>query len=64
MVAQFLQDESGQDMAEYALLLTLIGAVALVALVMTGGGVTNILSKISDKLFDQMKYSQPQKQLA
>ena len=50
MLTEFLCDESGQDMTEYTLLLTLIGAVVIVFLVMMSGGVNNILSKIANTM--------------
>jgi len=48
MIMGFLRDKRGQDMAEYSLLLTLIGAVVLVFVIMMGGGVSNIMSKITN----------------
>ena len=39
-------DEDGQGLAEYALILALIAIVAIVALIFLGGQVSGILSKV------------------
>ena len=40
------RDEEGQGLAEYALILTLIAIVAVVALIFLGGQVKTILSNV------------------
>jgi pilus assembly protein Flp/PilA len=40
------QDEEGQGLAEYALILALIAIVAIVALLFLGGAVSNILHAV------------------
>ena len=50
MVIRFLRDESGQSMAEYALLLTLIGLVAVFFLWTMGGSVNQIFAKVIKRL--------------
>jgi pilus assembly protein Flp/PilA len=42
----FVPDEEGQGLAEYALILSLIAIVAIVALVFLGGGVSTLLSTV------------------
>jgi len=42
--------EDGQGLAEYALILTLIAIVAIVALVFLGGQVSDILSVVGDSV--------------
>ena len=39
-------DEEGQGLAEYALILALIAIVAIIALIFLGGQVSTILSKV------------------
>lgn len=46
----FIQDEQGQDIVEYSLLLVLIGAAALFVLSSMGVSITQIFSKINTKL--------------
>jgi pilus assembly protein Flp/PilA len=43
-------DEEGQGLAEYALILALIAIIAIVALIFLGGQVSTILSKIGDSI--------------
>ena len=43
-------DEAGQGLAEYALILALIAIVAIVALIFLGGQVSTILSHVGDSL--------------
>lgn len=43
-------DEVGQGLAEYALILTLIAIVAIVALVFLGGNVSTILSNVGNSV--------------
>ena len=42
---QFLRDEAGQDIVEYSLLLTLIGATSLSVLTMVGINIGRIFDK-------------------
>ena len=44
------QDEDGQGLAEYALILALIAIVAIVALVFLGGQVSTILSQVGSSV--------------
>jgi pilus assembly protein Flp/PilA len=48
LVASFRhrEDEDGQGLAEYALILALIAIIAIVALIFLGGQVSTILSKV------------------
>lgn len=46
----FWQDEGGQDIVEYALLLVLIGAAALFVLTSMGTSISEIFSKINARL--------------
>ena len=50
MVKQFLQDEQGQDIVEYSLLLVLIGAAAVFILTAMGESISQIFSKINSRL--------------
>jgi pilus assembly protein Flp/PilA len=43
-------NEEGQGLAEYALILALIAIIAIVALIFLGGQVSTILSKIGDSI--------------
>ena len=46
LVARFSQDEEGQGLAEYALILALIAIVAIIALIFLGSQVKTILSTV------------------
>jgi len=46
----FVNDESGQDLLEYALLVALIALVAFGAVQLAGGQVNRIFTDIKDKL--------------
>ncbi len=50
MIKQFINDESGQDIVEYSLLLVLIGAAAILILTGMGTSITNIFTKIKTTL--------------
>ncbi|MBK6798798.1 MAG: Flp family type IVb pilin [Acidobacteria bacterium] len=50
MIRNFINDEQGQDIVEYSLLLVLIGAAALFVLTAMGTSITGIFSKINDRL--------------
>jgi pilus assembly protein Flp/PilA len=43
-------DEEGQGLAEYALILALIAIIAIVALIFLGGQVSTILSKVGGSI--------------
>ena len=45
-LATLRRDESGQGLAEYALILALIAIVAIVALLFLGGQISTILSRV------------------
>lgn len=49
-VSNFIKDEQGQDIVEYSLLLVLIGAAAVFVLTTMGTSISQIFSKINDKL--------------
>ena len=44
------QDEEGQGLAEYALILALIAIVAIIALIFLGGQVSSILSNVGSSV--------------
>ena len=46
----FRDDERGQGLAEYALILALIAIVAIVALIFLGAQVSTILSTVGDSI--------------
>jgi pilus assembly protein Flp/PilA len=50
LIASFNQDEDGQGLAEYALILALIAIVAIIALLFLGGQISSILSTIGASL--------------
>jgi pilus assembly protein Flp/PilA len=50
MLASFDQDEEGQGLAEYALILALIAIVAIIALIFLGGAISNILNNVGNSL--------------
>ena len=50
LIASFHQDEDGQGLAEYALILALIAIVAILALLFLGGQISSILSTIGASL--------------
>lgn len=45
-----LEDEEGQGLAEYALILVFIAIVAVVALTFLGSSISSILSKVANGL--------------
>lgn len=47
---RLVQDEDGQDMAEYALLVGLIAVVVIASLVALGGGLNEVWQRASDLL--------------
>lgn len=53
LLARFLRlraDQSGQGLAEYALILVLIAMVAVVALIFLGGQLSTILSNVGNSV--------------
>ena len=50
LIARISQDEDGQGLAEYALILALIAIVAIVALIFLGGQVSGILSTVGNSV--------------
>ena len=46
----FRDDERGQGLAEYALILALIAIVAIVALIFLGNSVSSILSNVGNSM--------------
>jgi pilus assembly protein Flp/PilA len=46
LIALFNRDEEGQGLAEYALILALIGIVAIVALLFLGGAISSTLHEV------------------
>src|SRR3954451_24816869 len=51
LVARFDQDEEGQGLAEYALILALIAIVAIVALIFLGGQISDILHAVGASVY-------------
>jgi len=49
-IRSFANDESGQDLLEYALLVALIALVAFGAIQLAGTSVNNIFTNIANKL--------------
>jgi pilus assembly protein Flp/PilA len=50
LISSFRNDEEGQGLAEYALILALIAIIAIVALIFLGGQVSQILSKVGNSI--------------
>jgi pilus assembly protein Flp/PilA len=49
-VARLFDEEEGQGLTEYALILALIAIIAIAALTLLGGKVTNALSTVGNSL--------------
>jgi pilus assembly protein Flp/PilA len=49
-ILRLSRDESGQGLAEYALILALIAIAAMGALMVVGGGVTSDLSTVANSV--------------
>ena len=47
---RIVDDEAGQGLAEYALILALIAIVSIVALIFLGGEISKIVSHVGDSL--------------
>lgn len=50
LIRRFLQEEEGQGLVEYALIIGLIAVVAIAALTASGGSISSIFNTISGKL--------------
>jgi pilus assembly protein Flp/PilA len=50
LISSFRADDDGQGLAEYALILSLIAIVAIIALVFLGTQVSNILSDVGNSV--------------
>ena len=50
LIASFRNDEDGQGLAEYALILALIAIVAIIALIFLGSQVSSILSSVGSSI--------------
>ncbi len=50
LIARISNDEEGQGLAEYALILALIAIVAIVALLFLGGQVSTILNQVGTSI--------------
>ena len=50
LIASFRNDEDGQGLAEYALILALIAIVAIIALIFLGSQVSSILSAVGSSI--------------
>ncbi len=46
LISSFRNDDEGQGLAEYALILALIAIVAIVALIFLGGQISSILNTV------------------
>ena len=52
IIKSLIMDESGQGMAEYALIIGLVAVVVMVALVAMRGGIESIFNDITNALED------------
>ena len=50
LISRVSQDEEGQGLAEYALILALIAIVAIVALIFLGNQVSSIISNVGTNM--------------
>jgi len=50
VVSRLHRDDSGQGLAEYALILALIAIIAIIALIFLGGKVSQILSSVGNSV--------------
>ena len=50
ILQNFINEEAGQDIVEYSLLLVLIGAAAIFVLTTMGTSISSIFSKINQRL--------------
>jgi Flp pilus assembly pilin Flp len=51
LIAEFFRDEAGQDLAEYALLLSLIALTAVGGMTILGGAIAEFMTSITARLF-------------
>ena len=49
-LSPWIQDDDGQGLAEYALILALIAIIAIVALIFLGGQVSKIISEVGHSI--------------
>ncbi|MDA8067182.1 MAG: Flp family type IVb pilin [Actinomycetota bacterium] len=49
-LARLMDDEEGQGLTEYALILALIAIIAIVALTFLGGKVSDVLSTVANSI--------------
>lgn len=49
-IARLMEDDEGQGLTEYALILALIAIIAIAALTLLGGKVTSALSTVGNSL--------------
>jgi pilus assembly protein Flp/PilA len=50
LISSFRNDDEGQGLAEYALILALIAIVAIVALIFLGGEISKILNTVGSSV--------------
>jgi pilus assembly protein Flp/PilA len=50
LLARVFDDEEGQGLTEYALILALIAIIAIAALTLLGGKVSNVLSTVANSI--------------
>lgn len=50
LIASFRNDEEGQGLAEYALILALIAIVAIIALIFLGNQISSILNTVGNSV--------------
>jgi pilus assembly protein Flp/PilA len=50
LLAQVFDDEEGQGLTEYALILALIAIIAIAALTLLGGKITSVLSTVANSI--------------
>jgi pilus assembly protein Flp/PilA len=48
--SRWLNDDDGQGLAEYALILALIAIIAIVALIFLGGQISQIISEVGNSI--------------
>lgn len=50
LLQTLFMDDSGQDLAEYALLFALIAVVAIASLAVIGGGISDVFTGVGNEL--------------
>ena len=50
LIRKFCRDDSGQDLAEYALLFALIAIVAIASIAVLGGGISDVFTSAGNEL--------------